>query len=144
MEWLRETKWYGITKAYAPVNNDDNFIKGKNWYKGYVQHHQLNYREWLDEFIGKDIIPTKAHASAFFGVSRNLIRTRPIDYYKKILDDLAVHINPGSGFYLERSWHYIFNGHRHISWLIVILWLAVCFLVILLSLILSVFFSQPP
>jgi hypothetical protein len=114
-EWIRETKWHGITKGrsgrdYATTQRE---FRVKD-YKGMIYQSSFNFGEWMDEFVEKDVCPPKrVHGCGFFGVSRKLIKTRSVEYYKKILDDLAVDNNPESGHYLERSWHYIFNGHRH-------------------------------
>jgi hypothetical protein len=114
-EWIRETKWHGITKGrsgrdYATVQREFRIKE----YKGMLYQSSFNFGEWMDEFVEKDVCPPKiVHGCGFFGVSRKLIKTRSVEYYKKILDDLDVDNNPESGHYLERSWHYIFNGHRH-------------------------------
>lgn len=145
-EWLKETKWNGITNGITQKQFRHNTTRDFriDWYKGNLYPSTMNFGEWMDTFVEKGTCPPKRiHACGCFGVSRKLILSRPIEYYQKILEDLAVDNNPESGHYLERSWHYIFNGHRHISWLNVILWLVVCSLVILLSLILNVLFSRP-
>ena len=93
----------------------------------------MNLGEWMDEFIEQGVCPPKRmHACGCFGVSNKLIKSRSVEYYKKILDDIAVDNNPESGHYLERSWHYIFNGHRHIPVLTKLIWVAIFLLGVLL------------
>jgi hypothetical protein len=139
-EWLRVTKWYGITsgmKAREFGHDTTREFRIKE-YKGMLYQSSFNFGEWMDEFVEKDVCPPKTiHGCGFFGVSRKLIKTRSVEYYKKILDDLAVHNNPESGHYLERSWHYIFNGHRHTPVIPKLKWLTVIFLFIFIGIQLS-------
>jgi hypothetical protein len=117
-EWIREVKWNGITKGVTSHEYEHDISRDSRfgYYKGNLYPSSRNFGEWMDEFVEQGVCPPKRmHACGCFGVSSKLIKTRSVDYYKKILDDLSVDNNPESGHYLERSWHYIFNGHRHIS-----------------------------
>jgi len=133
-DWLREIKWYGITEGISSdkYQHDISHESRFKYYKGNLHPSSKNLGEWMDEFIEPGVCPPKRmHACGCFGVSSNLIKTRPVEYYKRILDELAVDNNPESGHYLERSWHYIFNGHRHISMSTMITWISICFIGVL-------------
>jgi hypothetical protein len=118
--WIRQVKWNGITSG--SLVREFGFDVSRTFrigeYKGFLYRSKMNFGEWWDHFIGKDVgHPEIIHRNGCFGVSRDLIRTRDVEYYKKILDDVSVHNNPESGHYLERSWHYIFNGYEYFSFL---------------------------
>eukprot|EP00471_Norrisiella_sphaerica_P012810 CAMPEP_0184501888 /NCGR_PEP_ID=MMETSP0113_2-20130426/48852_1 /TAXON_ID=91329 /ORGANISM="Norrisiella sphaerica, Strain BC52" /LENGTH=362 /DNA_ID=CAMNT_0026890819 /DNA_START=44 /DNA_END=1132 /DNA_ORIENTATION=+ len=46
---------------------------------------------------------------ARFAVSRNRIRSRSVEYYRRLLDALSHHKNPIEGFFLETMWYDVFH-----------------------------------
>ena len=107
------------------------------YYKGidfrYEKGKYLKHRfKWLEEFrkglmkpaeitfdqfwcLFNDI-PIKNYDSivwshgAIFSISRELIKSRPLNLYIKLYNLVTKHINPEEGHYFERCWYYIFNS----------------------------------
>lgn len=48
---------------------------------------------------------------AIFSISKELIKSQPLNLYIKLYDLLNKHINPEEGHYFERCWYYIFNSN---------------------------------
>jgi len=144
--WIRDIKWDGITRGFSAIEFKHDISREFriNYYKGNLYPSSMNFGEWMDEFVEKGVYPPKrVHACGCFGVSSKLIKTRSVEYYKRILDDVAVDNNPESGHYLERSWHYIFNGHRQTSVTKKLIGLSVISFCILVWLMMSPKFKRP-
>ena len=141
-DWLSYVKWAGITPPATlqfTKNYNASYDARVPYYKGNQFPATMCLGDWINEFIDDGIggVPVKVHPCGMFAVSRDLIRTRPIEYYKRILNEVSVHNAPEAGHYLERSWHYIFNAHKHIS-LITKLIGSLC--IILLLILICIFF----
>jgi hypothetical protein len=96
---------------------DDNFrIKHFDKWKNIdMQIVEMNFMEWLDILEIKDI-ETKLNNYIFsphgiFFVSKKLILSRSLEFYKKLIKYIDNHNNPEYGHYFERSWYFIFNCH---------------------------------
>lgn len=48
---------------------------------------------------------------ANFSISKELIRKKPIEFYKDIIKYVEYDINPEEGHYFERSWYIIFMSN---------------------------------
>jgi hypothetical protein len=70
---------------------------------------------WLSEIIGLDFGSnenmSKIIWGANFSLSKDLILSKPIEFYKNILRYLEYHENPEEGHYLERGWYLLFNSN---------------------------------
>ena len=51
--------------------------------------------------------PLRTYMKGTFGLKNDHIRSRSVEYYQRIKDQLMT-LNPEAGFYLERSWFYVF------------------------------------
>ena len=69
--------------------------------------------EWFTEFVEPEFPrPLIWTNGAQFAVRKDMIRRRPLESYKKMLQNLSQHVNPIVGHYCERSWFYITNLHK--------------------------------
>jgi hypothetical protein len=70
---------------------------------------------WLVEVVGLDIdkilIETNVVWNANFSVSKELIKSKPIEFYQNIIRFINNHPNPEEGHFLERSWYLIFHSN---------------------------------
>ena len=57
----------------------------------------------------------KIYSAAIFSVRRERILSRPLRYYKELLEMPALQaLRPEVAHFFERSWYYIFNCHRNV------------------------------
>ena len=71
-------------------------------------------KPWFETYVQEPFPSDKLlfYKNGLFAVSKSRILSRPREYYKTLLDELAVHEDPEVGHYLERSWVYIFSRVR--------------------------------
>jgi len=76
-----------------------------------VSKSKYSLYEWKEHFnISKDDKPFRWYQKAVFAVSKDLIYTRDLNFYKNLLNDPELNqLNPEIGHYYERSWVKIFN-----------------------------------
>lgn len=68
------------------------------------------FGEWFAKMIDATRPPPRLFChTAMLSVSRDAIRSRPREFYKKLLDELSIDSNPEAGHFLERSWAAIFE-----------------------------------
>lgn len=78
---------------------------------------ELGFRRWFKEYVDVDNThDIESHVDlwwgAIFSVKRELILSRPKEYYKRLLEYFPRDANdPEVGHFFERSWFYIFNCH---------------------------------
>jgi hypothetical protein len=67
------------------------------------------FREFVDDSIREHQVIT-IYWGAIFSIRKEYIRSRPLEYYKKLISQTQLDIlEPESGHFFERSWFYIFN-----------------------------------
>jgi UDP-galactopyranose mutase len=73
----------------------------------------LNFEQWIKTNGVEEPIPSRSYVSlgATFCVKRDNILSRPLEYYKMLIQQLDS-FNPEVGHFFERAWYYIFNMHR--------------------------------
>ena len=83
------------------------------WQNQKLQNTGLNFFRWYYKFIDQEplLYPYHIYWEANFGVSKEKILSRNIEYYKNLIDQLSVN-NMEATHFMERSWFYIFNLHR--------------------------------
>lgn len=73
----------------------------------------LAYGDWVEKNLGFKFKSTIFWwPGACFSVRRDRIKSRPIEFYKNLLDQLNS-TKPEVAYYLERNWFYIFNPNLH-------------------------------
>ena len=90
----------------------------ENIQKGQMKPAELDFVSWWYEnirspYVGKANIQW-SHG-AIFSVSRDIIKSNPLSYYKKLIRCIESHDDPEEGHYFERCWYYIFNCGRLIE-----------------------------
>jgi hypothetical protein len=80
------------------------------WNKNKLLDTNFTFTEWFTKFIDKTYpsFPMKIYFEANFGVSKQKILSRDLDYYKRLISQLSEN-NTEAAHFLERSWYYIFN-----------------------------------
>lgn len=88
----------------------------------YLDHSKIGvepskYRgdEWFRLFVSNEVNvyePMTIYWHAIFSVRREAIHSRPIEYYKFLLEQVSTSNCPEEAHYMERSWFYIFNLHK--------------------------------
>ncbi|PQE07189.1 Ankyrin repeat protein [Rutstroemia sp. NJR-2017a BVV2] len=77
---------------------------------------------YFAQFLGNGKVPLSIGytSGAVFAVSRQLIQSYPVEFYKKLLDGMFLgcmkHVNPETGFYMERFWLAIWEPKEYICW----------------------------
>jgi hypothetical protein len=102
------------------VKNDISYIKThikhegkylKDLISGNMKRSKYTPYEWINK-IGVDISKNKEFSmvwGAIFCVSKELILSRPKEFYQDIIKYVDYDINPEEGHFFERSWYLIFN-----------------------------------
>ena len=90
-----------LVNNYNILENDVNKIIFKDWFIKNIQ----------DDFPKNGLY---IYWNALFCVSKNLILTRPKEFYINLYNQLVKLNAPIEGHFLERSWFYIFNCHKYI------------------------------
>jgi hypothetical protein len=84
-------------------------------WKGVQQEDsQMSFGDWFVKYINPEFPsdPFKWYPGALFAVNKQNILQHPKSYYETILETVSHHVAPEAGHYLERSWYYMFSGHR--------------------------------
>ncbi len=93
--------------------NIDHFGKYRNDYNnGNMLKCNMTPFDFLTKIFGVVVEEniSKVVWGANFSISKKLIQSRPISFYKNILRFIDYHPNPELGHYLERTWYFIFNN----------------------------------
>lgn len=73
---------------------------------------KIQFSDWFTQFILPIYpVPTSWYGNALFAVSKDKIRTRPKEFYERLLSELSTDNAPIEAHFLERSWFYVFNNH---------------------------------
>lgn len=106
---------------YSPNWEVSYFTKGLTP-DGHIGHYngdpttpaECSGLEWFSKHIDPevDVTEMKIWYGSIFSVKRRYVRSRPVSFYKTLLDQLAVSRQPEVGHFMERSWFYILNCHR--------------------------------
>jgi len=87
------------------VSNAGFFLKNN-----YKHNTPILFGEWFTSNISKTYpVSFKGNYYGIFAVRKQAILSRPISFYKKILEEISHHSDPAEGHFFERSWYYIFN-----------------------------------
>jgi len=126
------TKDHDIYSINDYFNDNDFYGKRStheiNFLKTYINHSGKYLKELLNKNLKKSIYTpyqwinllgidiTKLNKfemvwGANFSISKELIRKKPIEFYKDIIKYVEYDINPEEGHYFERSWYIIFRGN---------------------------------
>ena len=76
------------------------------------QWSKYNFGDWWNIYVKKPKPKEKEFcwsSGAIFSISKKLIYSNSLEYYKHLLSCLEYSSNPEEGHYFERSWYYIFN-----------------------------------
>lgn len=77
------------------------------------ERDNLNFSQWMDKYV--EVLKSntiRLKYNGIFGVSKNKILSRKLEYYKDTLRPQLQSFNPEVGHYFERAWFYIFNLHQ--------------------------------
>lgn len=77
----------------------------------------LGFRKWFKTYVDEEHnIDDGIYIwwGAIFSIKKECILSRPLNYYKKLLEYIPYTDNPEVGHYFERSWFYIFNCNKNI------------------------------
>lgn len=78
---------------------------------GYYKHNKrIQFKDWFYRIFNIEVPdPRNVFVGAIFAVRKDVILSKPIDFYKTILKEVSWHVAPIEGHFLERSWYYIFT-----------------------------------
>tara|TARA_B110000908_G_C10025200_1_gene344745 strand:+ start:116 stop:733 length:618 start_codon:yes stop_codon:yes gene_type:complete len=86
-------------------------LRKDGWYlkNNYKNNEPVTFFEWFKTNINVDYPnPLYFYHNAIFAVNKSIIINKPIEYYKKLIQEVNHHINSTEGHFFERSWYYIF------------------------------------
>jgi hypothetical protein len=119
MQPKMETITINLYSSGMHIDNNNRLMHTRKYLdnikNGKMKKAELDFVRWWHKYIKKSC-PSKnkimwSHG-ALFSVSRELIKSNSIEYYKNLITCLENHDDPEEGHYFERSWFYIFNcGH---------------------------------
>jgi hypothetical protein len=76
----------------------------------------LGFYEWFKKNITDEetiyLDNMKWFVHAVFSVRRHKIESRPLNFYKSLILNIQSTKNPEEGYFMERSWYYVFNLHK--------------------------------
>lgn len=106
---------YNLAKIFNESNTNlsANSLKNTPWKNTILSSNYqdidgfLKYHDISTEDTSKKIIVSYG---AQFLTSKDKILSRPIEFYKKLLDPLSSSVAPIEGHYLERTWDLVFDG----------------------------------
>ncbi len=98
---------------------DSGFEAGRlRYWNGELADAGMDVEEFFHEYVDSDPMINlrdgyKIYNAAIFSVRRELIGSRPREYYQRLLEMPALaYQRPEVAHFFERSWYYIFNCHR--------------------------------
>ena len=98
----------------ALMNGMDETGRLRFW-NGELADAGMNIEEFFRTFVDDDPAidlknDFKIYSAAIFSVRRERIRSRPLEFYKRLLEMPALQaMRPEVAYFFERSWYYIFN-----------------------------------
>lgn len=98
------------TSVWDPDWNHE--LQGEEWYnaQGYLGNQTVLFQDFFLQHIDSMYPnPIYIHTNGIFAVHSSLIYNRPKEYYEKLIGFVNHHINPSEGYFIERSWEYIFR-----------------------------------
>lgn len=114
-QWQKEIPEVTRTDNFSHVDSIglNNQHKLSVWAGNMLQDSGLNFFEWYAKFIDNEplVKPYRIYWQANFGIKKEKILMRPLEYYQTLYDQLLSY-NPECGHFMERSWFYIFNLHH--------------------------------
>lgn len=76
----------------------------------YKNNKPITFLEWFKRNIDKNYPnPIYIYINGIFAVKKENIINKPIEYYKRLIEEVNHHINSTEGHFFERSWFYIFS-----------------------------------
>ena len=97
---------------------DSGFDRGRlRFWNGELADAGMNveefFRQYVDDNPAIDLKNNfKIYSAAIFSVRRERILSRPLEYYRQLLEMPALQaLRPEVAHFFERSWYYIFNCH---------------------------------
>jgi hypothetical protein len=69
------------------------------------------FQQWFKRILGMNI-PSEGYmwyVGALMCIRRDMIHSRPLEFYKTLLSEVDHDINPEQGHFFERAWYYIFK-----------------------------------
>lgn len=112
-----EALHYGKSTPYVHSKSEElpwwqpnfNLISGQVVQQNYYNNEQTIFRDWFEKFIDVYPEPIVIYTNGIFAVKKELVLSKPLQYYKELIKQVNHHINPTEGHYFERSWYYIFS-----------------------------------
>lgn len=98
---IKETYFFNIDQ-YEPINKENKVLDSK---LNVCQNRPLG--KWFINHFPNEMI-TAVSYKGIFAVSRSDIQKRPIEFYKKLLQDVS-YPAPEAAHYLERTWKNVFS-----------------------------------
>lgn len=87
------------------LRQDGYFLKDN-----YKNNNPITFIEWFKSNINSEYPdPIYIYWNAIFAVRKQKITNKPIEYYKRLINELKHNNNPTEGHFFERSWYYIFE-----------------------------------
>lgn len=87
---------------------------GRTWnrnynFVNYKDNTFVDFWQWFEKNIEMQWpVPITYYPHAIFAVSKERIRSRPKEFYKKLIKLVDWHVDPIDGHFFERSWYHIF------------------------------------
>jgi hypothetical protein len=82
----------------------------------YKDNKPMPFIEWFKRNIDPNYPnPMNIYCNALFAVRKENIRSRTLDYYKKLILEVNHHINSSEGHFFKRSWYYIFTANYQLD-----------------------------
>ena len=76
----------------------------------YKNNKPITFLEWFKRTIDQNYPnPIYIYINGIFAVKKEYIINKPIEYYKRLIEEVNHHINSTEGHFFERSWFYIFS-----------------------------------
>jgi hypothetical protein len=86
-------------------NNGEYYLKDN-----YKNNKPILFIDWFKKNINVNYPnPINIYYNGIFAVSKQLILTKSLEYYKSLILEVNHDINSSEGHFFERSWFYIFN-----------------------------------
>lgn len=87
------------------LRKDGYYLRGN-----YKNNKPITFLEWFKRNIDQNYPnPINIYINGIFAVKKENIINKPIEYYKRLIEEVNHHINSTEGHFFERSWFYIFS-----------------------------------
>lgn len=89
-------------------------LKNGTWYlDSHYKAGNITFNDWFLSILSMPLVyPMYLYWNALFAVSKERIRSRSLQFYERLIEQVNYSSSPVEAHFFERAWYYIFNCHK--------------------------------